>query len=146
MKHKLSKKVFCKREVNLLGTAVYALGPYDGDWHRTLLRAAVLGLESARSTATREILEQLVLQLNRSDECSHRLTRTVTLPARLNADEVAQAVAEKLPCDSVEARLLNDEVVLTATLRGAADDAESFFDACIDRALVRAKRAFFRDV
>lgn len=140
MKRKPSTKLFLNRGINQLGAAVDALGPYDGDWHRPLLRAALLALESARSKATREILEKLVLQLNRSDECEHRLTRTVMLPARLNAAEVAQAIADELPCDAVEARLLNDEVVFTATLRGTADDAESLFDACLDRALARAKR------
>lgn len=146
MKREPSTTTFYKREVNLLGAAVYALDPYDGDWHRLLLRAALLALESVRSTATRETLEQLVLQLNRSDECAHTLTRTVMLPAQLNADEVAQAVADKLPCDSVEATLFKDKVVVTATLRGVADDAASFFDACIDRALARAKRDAIRDL
>lgn len=143
----VTKTIAKKRVISPIAHSFSALASYyDGDWHSRLMRATLVALDNVRSNDTRELLVRLAAQLQVSDECAQRLTRAVAIPPRLSADEVAQSIADQLPCESIEARFLHDEIVLTAELRGAPEDAEAILDAGIDRGLASARRAAIDDL
>ena len=146
MKHCLSKVIFWRRPASPLTRSVAALGPYDGDWHSNLVRSVQLSLESAGSQKTRELLLQLLAHLQDSDECAHALTRQIFIPQRLTAPEVAQAIANELPCESIDVEIYSDHIDITATLRGTREDANSIFEAAIERGLTSAKRRAISEI
>lgn len=146
MDHCLSKVIFWRRPVSPLTRSVAALGPYDRDWHSNLMRSVNLSLESAGSERTRELLLQLLAHLQDSDECAHALTRQIFIPQRLTAPEIAQAIADKLPCESIDVEIYNDHIDITATLRGTREDANSIFEAAIERGLTSAKRRAINEI
>lgn len=146
MDHCLSKATFWRRPISPLARSVAALGPYDGDWHSNLMRSVHLSLESASSQKTRELLLQLLAHLQSSDECAHALTRKIFIPPRLTAPEIAQSIADQLPCESIEAQIYNDHLDISGTLRGTREDAIYIFEAAIDRGLTAAKRRAISEI
>lgn len=146
MDHCLSKVIFWRRPMSPLARSVAALGPYDGDWHSNLMRSVHLSLESACTQKTRELLLQILAHLRDSDECAHALTRKIFIPPRLTAPEIAQSIADQLPCESIEAQIYNDHLDISATLRGTREDASSLFEAAIERGLTSAKRRAINEI
>lgn len=146
MDHCLSKATFWRRPMSPLTRSVAALGPYDGDWHSNLMRSVHLSLESAGSQKTRDLLLQLLAHLQESDECAHALTRQIFVPQRLTAPEIAQSIADELPCESIAAQIYNDYLDISATLRGTREDAICIFEAAIDRGLTAAKRRAISEI
>lgn len=146
MDHCLSKVIFRRQPMSPLARSVAALGPYDGDWHSNLVRSVHLSLESAGSKKTRELLLQLLAHLQESDECAHVLTRQVFIPPRLTATEIAQAIADELPCESIAAQIYSDYLDISATLRGTREDAIYIFEAAFDRGLTAAKRRAISEI
>lgn len=146
MDHCLSKVIFWRQPMSPLARSVAALGPYDGDWHSNLMRSVHLSLESAGSQKTREVLLQLLAHLQSSDECAHTLTRQLFIPQRLTAPEIAQAIVDELPCESIDVEIYSDHIDITATLRGTREDANSIFEAAIEQGLTAAKRRAISEI